>query len=107
VRERLPGFHRWPKATGRLAFLADRHRHVFEVQAWVRVGHTDRDVEFFTLAEEVRSWWGPGERECGPASCEMLAHELGAYLVGAGLAVSSIQVAVDGEGGAIAEWSKS
>lgn len=104
VRDRLPGFHRWPTATGRLAFLADRHRHVFDVQVYVRVAHTDRDLEFFTLAERLREWWGPGERECGSASCEALAHDLGDHLIGAGLTVSSVQVAVDGEGGAIADW---
>ncbi|GAB3837431.1 hypothetical protein GCM10028799_76560 [Kribbella italica] len=104
VHERLPGFHRWPEAPARLAFLADRHRHVFDVRVFVRVGHADRDVEFFALAEDVRKWWGAGERECGNASCEALAHQLGDHLISSGLAVSSVQVAVDGEGGAVADW---
>jgi hypothetical protein len=104
VRELLPVFHVWPGAAEKLAYLANRHRHLFDVRAFVRVGHVDREIEFFALADQVRDWWGPGERECGGASCEAIAVELGNHLIDNGLAVTSVQIAIDGEGGAIVDW---
>lgn len=106
VEERLPGFHQWPDAPPARRFLADRHRHVFRVQAHVLVRHDDRDVEFFDLSDMVRDWWGPGERECGSASCETLAHQLGDHLLTLDLAVDAVEVSVGDEGGATVRWGR-
>ena len=84
ARVGLPGFHEWPGAAGTRAYLAARHRHLFIVTAWARVGHDDRDTEFHDLSDTIRAWWGPGEaREWGDASCETLARRLAAVLAGA------------------------
>jgi hypothetical protein len=102
----LPGFHCWPTAPPRRAYLRDRHRHLFRVTAEVAVSHDDRDVEFHDLADLIRAWWaaesdGALARECGPKSCEALANELGAALAGGpNLAVTRITVSEDGECGA-------
>ncbi|WP_431773614.1 hypothetical protein [Streptomyces cucumeris] len=105
VEERLPGYHRYPAAPPARSHLASRHRHVFRVRAEVLVRHDDRDIEFMDLAEQLRQWWGPGERELGSASCEAVARELGTYLTGKGLPVLETAVAVADEGGARVTWS--
>lgn len=104
VEQRLAGFHHWPDAPASLDFLAHRHRHLFRVRADIAVRHHERDVEFFALAEHIRQWWGKGERECGAAACETLAHELGGQLLDEGLAVLVTAVAADDEGGATVDW---
>ena len=92
-----PGFHRWPGARGVRAYLAERHRHLFHLEANVHVAHDERDVEFHDLQDLIRDWWGPRARECGAASCEQLARELAAHLTSAGVRVRDITVAEDGE----------
>lgn len=98
---RLPGFHCWPSAPPHRAYLRDRHRHLFHVRAAVAVRHDDRDTEFHDLMDLVRQWWGPGDRECGAASCEALARDLAAFLGSRGLAVAEVEVSEDGEAGAV------
>ncbi|WP_158884037.1 hypothetical protein [Amycolatopsis anabasis] len=102
TRVTAPGFHRWPNATGPRSYLADRHRHLFHLTVHVPVAHDDRDVEFHDLQDLIRTWWGPGTRECGPASCEDLARELWTFLQNdCHLTPSRVEVSEDGESGAI------
>lgn len=85
-----------------MAFLRQRHRHLFHVRGELPVGHADRHVEFILLKrrldaaiaeaktlrrEEVETW-----------SCETWA----AHLVAA-MGFSKCEVSEDGENGAIAE----
>lgn len=100
TRLALPGFHRWPGATGRRAYLADRHRHLFHLEVEVAVGHDDRDVEFHDLQDLVRDWWGDGPRELGAHSCEQIARDLAAHLTGQGITVTRVTVSEDAESGA-------
>lgn len=103
---RLPGFHRWPLAHAGREYLADRHRHLFGLRAEVSVSHSDRDVEFHDLADDLRLWWGPSPaRECGVRSCEDLAHQLGQYLTDKGYRVVAVTVDEDGECGATALYA--
>lgn len=104
VKDRLPGFHCWPDAPAARAYLADRHRHMFDVRVTVEVGHVARDVEFFELTDEIKAWWGAGERECGASSCEAVAVNLGEHLLSQDLVVTSVEVSIDGEGGAVTHW---
>lgn len=93
-----PGFHRWPGATGVRAYLADRHRHLFHLEAVVEVAHDERDIEFHDLQDAMRAWWGPAPRECGDASCETLARQLATHLEHElGCTVVSVTVSEDGE----------
>lgn len=102
---RVPGFHRWPGATGRRAYLAERHRHLFHIRVEVAVAHDDRDVEFHDLQDEIRGWWGYGPRECGTDSCEALARQLGEHLAATGMRVVRVDVAEDGENGAVVRFA--
>jgi hypothetical protein len=97
----VPGFHRWPAATGARAYLASTHRHLFRVTAHAAVAHDDRDTEFHDLAALIRRWWGEGERECGDASCETLARALADWLAAAGVPVTATEVSEDGQCGAV------
>lgn len=97
---RLPGFHHWPAAPDHRSYLRARHRHLFHITTTVAVAHDDRDTEFHDLGDIVRGWWGPGARECGPASCETLARTLADYLRAQGLRVVEVAVSEDGEAGA-------
>lgn len=97
ARITVPGFHRWPGATGQRAYLADRHRHLFHVEAVAHVTHDERDVEFHDLQDMLRAWWGAPPRECGSDSCETLARDLTGHLEEAGVLVQSVTVSEDGE----------
>lgn len=97
---RLPGFHHWPDAPLHRSYLAQRHRHLFHIRATVRVTHDDRDVEFHDLADAIRAWWGPEDRECVSRSCEALARELAGHLLERGMTVTQVDVSEDGETGA-------
>ncbi|GAA2746206.1 hypothetical protein [Kitasatospora cinereorecta] len=103
---RLPGFHHWPAAPEHRAYLRARHRHLFHIRASVHVGHDDRDTEFHDLADHIRAWWGPGDRECGPASCEALARTLAEHLTAMGLRLDEVAVSEDGEAGAVIRLPK-
>lgn len=97
---RLPGFHRWPAATGTRTYLASRHRHLFWITAHAAVTHDDRDTEFHDLRQLICDWWGPRDRECGAASCETMARDLVGYLARRGVTVVAVEVSEDGESGA-------
>lgn len=99
-RTSFEGFHRWPDAPDEVAFLRDRHRHIFHVEAWKPVTHESRDIEFILLKREVDhiikskllggsvSFW----------SCESWAM----FLADA-LGLSKCIVSEDGENGACCE----
>ncbi|MCC9309115.1 hypothetical protein LN042_18850 [Kitasatospora sp. RB6PN24] len=98
---RVPGFHHWPAAPEHRSYLRARHRHLFHLQARIHVDHDDRAFEFHDLQDVIRAWWGPGDRECGAASCELLARSLAGHLAALGLRVEQVSVSEDGEAGAI------
>lgn len=97
TRIAAPGFHRWPEAHEERAYLRDRHRHLFGIEAEVRVGHDDRAVEFHDLQDMLRSWWGEGTPDLGRSSCEDLARSLARHLTERGLTVHSTTVTEDDE----------
>jgi hypothetical protein len=102
VTTRFEGFHRWENAPDDVAFLRDWHRHAFHVKMEVRVGHNDREVEFFQLKRKLevylREYWTDKRFE---ASCEMIAHEIRDEFVKQGYFVSMVDVSEDGENGAV------
>lgn len=54
VRFTAPGFHRWKDAPPHRAYLGERHRHLFHVEARLTVKHDDREVEFHDLLDFCR-----------------------------------------------------
>lgn len=104
VTAAVPGFHYWPRAPLGVAFLGERHRHVFHLRVEIPVRHDDRDVEFFhaqhALAMAVEDLFPrlePGlGHEFGANSCEAIARRLLAALPVA----TACEVWEDGENGA-------
>lgn len=95
------GFHRWPGATGKRAYLAATHRHLFHCQVRLQVFHGDREIEFHDLLDFCESEFPGGNM--GDLSCEQMA----AGLLEAVLSeygrdrVASVSVFEDGDVGAI------
>ena len=83
-----------------MAFLRDRHRHVFHVRAEKLVSHGDRDVEFILLKraveEELRTV--AAEENTETWSCERWGEELLQRLQ-----LDKVEVSEDGENGAVVE----
>ena len=99
VTTRFEGFHRWPSAPDEVAFLRERHRHIFHVRAERVVSHDDRDVEFILFKREIEC----GIREANTDetldwSCERWA----SYLLER-FELSKCEVSEDGENGAVVE----
>ena len=99
VKLRVPGFHHWPNASAGRAYLGDSHRHLFHLEVSMPVGHSDREVEFHDLLDEVRTLFPVG-KDHGGKSCEMMAEEIGHHLALHHKRPVTVQVSEDGEVGA-------
>lgn len=104
ARFTFEGFHCWPTAPDEVAFLRDRHRHVFHVRAWAPVKHEDRDIEFILLGRELRQWCLSqrnreiaGDAEVTSWSCETWCRKL----IEAFPYLRQVEVLEDGENGAV------
>lgn len=53
ISTQLEGFHCYPKAMGRHAHLANRHRHVFHIDIEMSVNQLDREIEFIDAKEDI------------------------------------------------------
>jgi hypothetical protein len=105
----IEGFHNWPAAASifpEVAFLSDRHRHMFGFRCYAKVTHTDRDKEFILLNREIkRNLQLNFEKtvdnvlEFGPMSCEAI----GEYLLDQFTELYKVEVWEDWENGAIIE----
>jgi len=86
VKLAVDACHNFPKAAElfpEVAFLADRHRHMFHFTVSKVVNHDDRDVEFIMFKRDIvayltKKYYDSNTRtlEFGPRSCEMLAREI-------------------------------
>ena len=70
----MEGFHAYPDAPDEVAFLRNRHRHMFHFRVYIEVFHDDREIEFFMFKRDV-------ERmikfiSINDKSCEMISDEL-------------------------------
>lgn len=99
VTTQFEGFHCWPDAPDEVAFLRDRHRHMFHVKAVKRVSHDDRDVEFILLKRaidtKVVTMQAADGVDVSTWSCERWALELVNEF-----GLSECEVSEDGENGA-------
>lgn len=101
----VEGFHRWENAPKELDYLAQRHRHIFEIRAQFRVFNNDRQIELITKQNEIKRYlldnYGNKDGACefGGMACEHIAEEImrkfGAHVV---------EVLEDGYGGAYLVW---
>ena len=59
VRLQVDGMHNFPAAREifpEVGFLADRHRHIFHIEAKKEVFHDDRDVEFIMFKRDIQDY---------------------------------------------------
>lgn len=76
VKLEVEGVHHWPECPIEdVAFLRDKHRHMFHIAASKLVTHDDRDVEIIMLKRKITAYIGI-IYDFGPKSCEMIAKEL-------------------------------
>ena len=86
VRLQVDAMHNFPTAKElfpEVGFLAERHRHMFHIEASCKVTHTDRDKEFIMLKRDIldflrATYYNNNTRthEFGPMSCEAIATQL-------------------------------
>ncbi len=79
----VEGFHYWENAPENVAYLRNRHRHMFHYKVVITVKDHDREIEFITLKNECLNSLSDmylknddGSFEFGGKSCEMLAKDL-------------------------------
>lgn len=114
ARHTVVGFHQWPGAPDRRAYLRELHRHEFAVAATVLVDHAERDTEFHDLADvlafELRSLAEPARTYVdgtslggvqpltfGPRSVETIATVLADALAARGYTPLTVTVSEDGQ----------
>lgn len=104
VRLQVEGLHKWADCPfEEVSYLRDLHRHVFFIEAYLPVTHSDRDQEFIMLKHEITeyiydNYWDPILKchNFGGMSCEMIGKELcGAF------DLSMCSVSEDNENGGI------
>lgn len=105
----VEGIHYWPAAATdpllpEAHYLQHPHRHVFHIAVYVRVNHSDRQVEVIQLARKIKTMAESLLTGTTTLSCEQLAYAIGCSLEKHNLAVAMVRVLEDGENGAIILW---
>jgi len=78
VKTQFSAVHCWPACPfEEVLFLQHPHRHIFHLTLKFPVTHTDRDIEFIRMKNEIHSyiqdrWEG---KDIGSKSCETIADE--------------------------------
>ena len=52
----LEALHKWNDAYEEISFLANLHRHIFNIKVYVQVNHDDRDIEFIDLKHKLLAY---------------------------------------------------
>lgn len=77
ITTNFEGFHAYPDAPDEVAFLRNRHRHIFYVKIWISVSHDDRDIEFILFKRYIDSLIHDTNSNLkSNASCEMISDML-------------------------------
>lgn len=86
VTFRKEGIHCYPAAatdpnlaTGDeydVAFLANKHRHIFHFRVWIGVTHNDRDIEFIQFKRWLENLYKDNILNLDFMSCEMMSDDL-------------------------------
>lgn len=74
VRFQKEGFHMWSDAPPARSYLAQRHRHMFHVEAQIALKHDEREIEFHDFLDFCKANFPGGE--LGSQSCETMARKL-------------------------------
>lgn len=105
IRTQFEGFHHYPGASKidpRIAFLEERHRHMFHVEVTISVEHNDRELEFFLVKWDLQDFIKG--KEMNNQSCEMIADLITEYLISKyGVRYYKVVVSEDGESDGIVE----
>ena len=91
------GFHRWKGAPEPVAFLRDRHRHLFHVRIEWMVSHAEREREFFIELHDAKEVVQRLQRE--PESLEWSCETWASRILDA-TGAWRVEVSEDGENGA-------
>ena len=59
-----------------VAFLANKHRHIFHFRVWIGVTHNDRDIEFIQFKRWLENLYKDNILNLDFMSCEMMSDEL-------------------------------
>lgn len=100
----VEGIHRWKKCPiEEVSYLREYHRHIFYINCYAYVNHSDRDIEFIELSHKVKQYlhskYFSNEYQClffDDMSCEMIASDI-LYQFN----LYEVEVNEDLEGGAI------
>ena len=84
VKLDVEGLHQWAGCNiEEVQYLANLHRHTFQILCEIQVGHGDRDVEFIEFKHRVKKYlqdrWYKVQYDCcyfGSMSCEQIAEVL-------------------------------
>lgn len=100
----VEGVHWWADCPlEEVSYLKYPHRHIFHIDAYAYVSHSDRDIEFIVLKHKIadylkEKYWDKTWKllKFGGMSCEMIAKELIAEFN-----LYKCHVSEDGENGGI------
>lgn len=71
------GFHAYPHAPEQVAYLSQRHRHVFKFKVTAEVFHEERELEFHMFQSELEHLYQDDAKlELNNLSCESIAKNL-------------------------------
>jgi hypothetical protein len=100
----IEGFHHYPNAPVKVAFLRHNHRHLFNVRVHYKVLGLDREKEIFIQEAYIKEYLNESfgvPCQFGAMSCEMIAQEIIDF--GKEDGITKVEVYEDGKGGAIVE----
>ena len=99
--------HRWVDCPlPEVSFLKNWHRHVFKVKMTLKVDHSFRDLEFFTVQNQLLDILKGYDHLRHNMSCEMWAEDVYTKMGEYKDFITSIDVSEDGENGAIISFSQ-
>lgn len=107
VRGEYEAFHAYENAPDEVAFLKNRHRHIFKWEALIEVFHDDRELEFFMVKWALEQKVIPYIKlQSNVGSCEQQAERILEGLVNLYGAKRGywVEVSEDGENGGGVIW---
>ena len=98
VKTEVQGFHRYKNAPEEVGFLRNFHRHLFKVEAKIKVDHKNRDEEFFLIKKKIDQYLEENYKDVYfEESCEEMAGHIMEFLREELLNCLRVEVSEDGE----------